>query len=97
MTANFRLCPDGHSLSAVVPRAPRQEGTAVQAVRKPLLCRYPSGPAIAVHRSMLMRLKRRYAMSPLMLMVLLSVVPFPILAIAILADHWIRPTHKAVS
>ena len=36
-------------------------------------------------------------MSPLMLMVLLSVVPFPILAIAILADHWIRPTHKAVS
>lgn len=34
-------------------------------------------------------------MSPFMLMVLLSVVPFPILAIAVLADRWIvRPPRR---
>jgi len=36
-------------------------------------------------------------MSPFMLMVLLSLVPFPILAVAILADRWIRPAPKAAS
>jgi hypothetical protein len=30
-------------------------------------------------------------MSPLMLMMVLSLVPFPVLAIFILADRWIRP------
>jgi hypothetical protein len=33
-------------------------------------------------------------MSPFLLMLLLSVVPFPILAIAILADRCIRAVHK---
>jgi hypothetical protein len=36
-------------------------------------------------------------MSPLVLMILLSLVPFPILAIAILADRWLKPAPKAVS
>lgn len=36
-------------------------------------------------------------MSPLMVMVLLSLVPLPILAIAIVADRWLRPAPKAVS
>jgi hypothetical protein len=36
-------------------------------------------------------------MSPLMLMLLLSLIPFPVLAIAILADRWLRATQKAVS
>jgi hypothetical protein len=35
-------------------------------------------------------------MSPLMLVMVLSLVPFPILAIVILADRWIRPA-KMVS
>ena len=29
-------------------------------------------------------------MSPLMLMMLLSLVPFPVLAIAVLADRWLK-------
>jgi len=36
-------------------------------------------------------------MSPLVLMILLSLVPFPILAIAILADRWLKPAPKTVS
>jgi hypothetical protein len=36
-------------------------------------------------------------MSPLMLMLLLSLVPFPILAVAILADRWLNATQKASS
>jgi hypothetical protein len=43
---------------------------------------------------MLKFLKRRFNMSPLMLMMVLSLVPFPVLAIAILADHWIRPAPR---
>ena len=35
-------------------------------------------------------------MSPLLLMLLLSLVPFPVLAIAIVADRWIKAPHKAV-
>ena len=41
-----------------------------------------------------MQLKRRYAMSHLMLMLLLSLVPFPVLAIAILADRWMKAPRK---
>ena len=44
-----------------------------------------------------MQLKRRYNMSPLMLMLVLSLVPFPILAIAILADRLLKVTQKAGS
>ena len=36
-------------------------------------------------------------MSPLLLMLLLSLVPFPILAIAILADRCIRAVQKTAS
>lgn len=36
-------------------------------------------------------------MSPLLLMLLISLVPFPILAIAVLADRWIRPAQKTAS
>ena len=36
-------------------------------------------------------------MSPLLLMLLLSLVPFPVLAIAIVADRWMKITHKTVS
>jgi hypothetical protein len=35
-------------------------------------------------------------MSPLMMLMLISLVPFPILAIVILADHWMRPNHEAI-
>jgi hypothetical protein len=43
------------------------------------------------------QLKRRYPMSPLMLMLILSLVPFPVLAIAILAERWLKATQKAAS
>jgi hypothetical protein len=46
---------------------------------------------------MLSYLKRRYAMSPLMLMLLLSLVPFPILAIAIVVDRCLKSAPKAIS
>jgi len=46
---------------------------------------------------MLTELKRRYAMSPLMMMLVLSLVPFPVLAIAILAERWLKATQKSVS
>ena len=46
---------------------------------------------------MLEKLKRRCAMSPLMMMLLLSLVPFPILAVAIIADRWLKSAHKATS
>ena len=36
-------------------------------------------------------------MSPLMLMLLLTLIPFPVLAIAIVADRWIKAPHKGVS
>lgn len=36
-------------------------------------------------------------MSHLMLMLLLSLVPFPVLAIAILTDRWMKATHKTAS
>jgi hypothetical protein len=45
---------------------------------------------------MLTRLQRRYGMSPLMAMIVLSLVPFPVLAMVILVDCWIRPA-KTVS
>ena len=75
----------------------RQESALDQALRAPLLCRYFSGPGIANHEGMLTELKRRYTMSPLMLMLALTLVPFPVLAIAILADRWLKATQKTVS
>ena len=62
-----------------------------------LLCRYYSGPGIAEPKGMLTNLKRRCTMSPLLLMLLLSLVPFPVLAIAIVADRWMKAPTKAVS
>ena len=41
--------------------------------------------------------ERPEGMSPLMLMLVLSLVPFPVLAIAILADRWLKATQKTVS
>jgi len=45
----------------------------------------------------LKQIKRRYTMSPLMMMLVFSLVPFPVLAIAILADRWLKATQKTVS
>ena len=78
-------------------KAFRQESASDQALRAPLLCRYFSGPGIANHVGMLTEFKRRYGMSPLMLMLVLSLVPFPVLAIAILADRFLKATQKTVS
>lgn len=44
-----------------------------------------------------MQFKRRSSMSPLMFMLVLTLVPFPILAIAILADRLFKATQKTVS
>jgi hypothetical protein len=46
---------------------------------------------------MLDKLKGRCAMSPLMLMLLFTLVPFPVLAIAIVADRWLKSAPKATS
>ena|ERR1044071_6124559 len=77
----------------------RLSGTtaAHQILGSPLLCRYSSGLGIAKLEGMLSKLKRRYAMSPLMLMLLLSLVPFPILAIAIVVDRCLKSASKAIS
>lgn len=36
-------------------------------------------------------------MSPLMWMMLISLAPFPVLAIVILADRWLKTNHEAIS
>jgi len=36
-------------------------------------------------------------MSPLMWMMLISLVPFPVLAVVILADCWLKTNHEAIS
>ncbi len=36
-------------------------------------------------------------MTPLMLMTLISLTPFPILGIALLAGRWLKPNYQAVS
>jgi hypothetical protein len=58
---------------------------------------YFSGLGIAAQAGMLTLIKRKYNMSPLMLMMLLSLVPFPVLAVAILADRWMKASHRGVS
>lgn len=35
-------------------------------------------------------------MSPLMSLMLITLVPFPILALVILADRWVRSNHEAI-
>ena len=45
---------------------------------------------------MLWPLKAKPKMSPLMVLLLLSLVPFPILAVAFLTNRWMKPS-KAVS
>lgn len=46
---------------------------------------------------MLWPLKAKPKMSPLMVLLLLSLVPFPILAVAFLTNRWMKPAPKAVS
>lgn len=36
-------------------------------------------------------------MSPLMWMMLISLVPFPVLAVVILADRWLKSNREAIS
>jgi hypothetical protein len=36
-------------------------------------------------------------MKPLMLMTLLSLAPFPILVVALLAERWWKPNHQAIA
>ena len=36
-------------------------------------------------------------MSPLMWMMLISLVPFPVLAVVILADRWLKTNHEAIT
>lgn len=57
---------------------------------EPFFVGIPLVLALHTTRTMLSHLKRRYGMSPLMLMMLLSLVPFPVLAIAVLADRWLK-------
>jgi hypothetical protein len=47
--------------------------------------------------SVLNQLKRRWNMSPLLLLMLISLVPFPVLAVVIVADRWIRQHREALS
>ena len=68
-----------------------------QSLTVSLLSRYSSGLAIAEQERMIDKLKRRCAMSPLLLMLLLSLVPFPILAVAIIADRWLKSAPKTIS
>jgi len=35
-------------------------------------------------------------MSPLMSLMLITLVPFPILALVILVDRWVRSNHEAI-
>ena len=35
-------------------------------------------------------------MSPLMSLMLITLVPFPILVLVILADRWVRSNHEAI-
>jgi hypothetical protein len=53
--------------------------------------------ALQSAKGMLTNLKRRCTMSPLLLMLLLSLVPFPVLAIAIVAERWMKAPTKSVS
>ena len=75
----------------------RIERARHQTLAAPLLCRYSSGLRIAEEERMLDKLKGRCAMSPLMLMLLFTLVPFPVLAIAIVADRWLKSAPKATS
>ena len=36
-------------------------------------------------------------MKPLMLMTLLSLAPFPILLVTLLAGRWLKPNHQAIT
>lgn len=53
--------------------------------------------ALQTLRDMLWPLKAKPKMSPLMVLLLLSLVPFPILAVAFLTNRWMKPAPKAVS
>ena len=61
-------------------------------------CRHSSGPAIALLIGMYEELKRRWNMSPLLLVMLLTLLPFPVLLVVlVLADRWRKPNHQATS
>jgi hypothetical protein len=63
----------------------------------PFFVGIPLALALQKQERMLDKLKRRCAMSPLMLMLLLSLVPFPILVLAIIADRWLKSAPKTIS
>jgi hypothetical protein len=69
----------------------------IQSLLNPRFVGIPLALALQNTSNMLSDLKGRLRMSPLMLMMLLTLVPFPILAIAIAADRWRKPASKAGS
>jgi hypothetical protein len=69
----------------------------IQSLLNPRFVGIPLALALQNISNMLSDLKGRLRMSPLMLMMLLTLVPFPILAIAIAADRWRKPASKAGS
>jgi hypothetical protein len=67
----------------------------IQSLLNPPFVGIPLALALQNTSNMLSDLKGRLRMSPLMLMMLLTLVPFPILAIAIVANRWRKPASKA--
>jgi hypothetical protein len=67
----------------------------IQSLLNPRFVGIPLALALQKTSNMLSDVKGRLRMSPLMLMTLLTLVPFPILAIAIVADRWRKPASKA--
>ena len=100
MTRNFRpfLCLFGTHQSANRPSTSLPNKDLMdQRFGAPIFVVISLVLALHNHRDMLTRLKRRVSMSPLLLMLLLSLVPFPVLAIALLANRLMRAANKAMS
>ena len=101
---NFRLLFHPASLLPLPSRltGPQFRQRLVSAVESyALLCRYSSGPCIAHSLSMLhvrandLSAKEK-TMTPLMLITLISLAPFPILSVALLAGRWLKPHCQSV-
>ena len=101
---NFRLLFHPASLLPLPSRltVPQfRQGLVSAAKSYALLCRYSSGPCIAHSLSMLhVRAKdlsaKEKTMTPLMLITLISLAPFPILSVALLAGRWLKPHCQSV-
>jgi hypothetical protein len=61
------------------------------------LDRFRPGLGIAFGVALFEELKRRWNMSPLMLVLLVSLVPFPLLALVVLAERWMKPARDTTS